>query len=251
MKTLAYRFGMSLLTATSVLLAVACDTPGKVLPDDSSKEGEEAVSQDVIETGEKVQKKGFSEPQLTASERAKILQTYPHLDPNRVVPTSLLEKTVLYYHHNLAKIDNKNYITVIDFSKHSSKTRFFIIDMKSGAVQSLHTSHGSGSDQANSGYATSFSNVSGSNASSLGFYYAAETYNGKWGRSMRLDGLSTTNSNARPRAVVVHGAEYVRESNVQAGRSWGCPALAMAHKDAVITKLMNGSVMYAGLSGQR
>jgi hypothetical protein len=47
--------------------------------------------------------------------------------------------------------------------------------------------------------------------SSLGVYKTAETYNGKHGLSLRLDGLSPTNSKARERAVVVHGADYVED----------------------------------------
>jgi hypothetical protein len=108
--------------------------------------------------------------------------------------------------------------------------------------------HGSGSDKANDGYAEKFSNVSGSNASSLGFYMTAETYNGKHGLSLRLDGLSSTNSNVRARAVVIHGASYVSDSDIKAGRSWGCPAVSMASKDKVIKMLKGGSIIYAGLS---
>lgn len=245
------RLGTFALLTTTIVLSLACDRKNTPLPDDPTVEGEEVVSQDVLDAGLKTQAKAFREPQYNSAQRAEALSHYQHLDKNKLVPTVLLEKTILYYHYNLSKVDNKKYIVVIDFSKHSSKTRFFVVNVETGAVQALHTAHGSGSDSANSGYATKFSNASGSNASSLGYYYTAEVYSGKWGRSMRLDGLSTTNSNVRARAVVVHGADYVWESNRQAGRSWGCPALNLNIKDAVITKIMNGAVMYAGLSGQR
>ncbi|MCP5916770.1 murein L,D-transpeptidase catalytic domain family protein, partial [Klebsiella pneumoniae] len=75
--------------------------------------------------------------------------------------------------------------------------RFFIVDMNSGSVWPLHVAHGKGSDSNHDGYAEKFSNTSGSNASSLGYYITAETYNGSNGYSLRLDGMSSTNSNAR------------------------------------------------------
>lgn len=66
--------------------------------------------------------------------------------------------------------------------------------------------------------------------SSLGVYRTAETYQGKHGYSLRLDGLSPgQNSNARKRAIVVHGADYASPRHLRKydklGRSWGCPAL--------------------------
>ena len=180
--------------------------------------------------------------------RESVLGKYKHLDPNHKISAELLEAAVLYYDANLANITNQDYLAIIDFSKKSSVGRFFIIAMKSGDVWSIHTAHGSGSDNDNDGYAEKFSNVSGSNASSLGFYRTAETYEGSHGNSMRLDGLSLTNSNARERAIVLHGASYVQEASVIQGRSWGCPAVADHLKDQVIDKLKGGSIIYAGLS---
>ena len=44
----------------------------------------------------------------------------------------------------------------------------------------------------------------------LGFMRTAETYNGDNGYSMRLDGMENGfNNNARPRAIVMHGSDYV------------------------------------------
>ena len=90
--------------------------------------------------------------------------------------------------------------------------------------------------------------LAGSNASSLGYYMTAETYTGSHGYSLRLDGLSSTNSKVRSRAIVVHGADYVEEAAVIQGRSWGCPAVAMANRTTVINMIKGGSIIYAGLS---
>jgi hypothetical protein len=174
-----------------------------------------------------------------------LLNKYSHLDPYHLVPTDLLKEAVIYFDQHLSMIKNKNYLSVIDFSKSSTQQRFFIIDMKTGAVQRTTVAHGKGSDLDNDGIAEKFSNLAGSNESSLGFYLTAETYYGSHGLSLRLDGLSTTNSNARARAIVIHGATYVLNQEVRQGRSWGCPAIPMDLRDQIITMLKDGSLIYA------
>ncbi len=170
---------------------------------------------------------------------------YAHLDPKRLVPRHLLERAVNYFDANQSKLNNKNFITVIDFSKHSGQRRFFLVNMKSGDVEALHTSHGKNSDPDHNGYADEFSNVSGSNMSSLGFYVTGGTYQGGNGYSLYLDGLSSTNSNARARAIVIHGADYVSPSFSKQGRSFGCPALDMALHRRVIDQIKGKSLIYA------
>lgn len=168
---------------------------------------------------------------------------YSHLDPENLVPQKLLDKAVAYFEQNKSKIKRKDLIGVIDFAQKSTKERFYIIDLESGHVETYLTAHGKGSDPDHDGYATVFSNQSGSQASSLGFYLTAETYQGSNGYSLRLDGLSSTNSNARRRAVVIHGAEYVNPGSV--GRSWGCPALDMRYYVEIINKIKGGMLIYA------
>jgi L,D-transpeptidase catalytic domain len=190
----------------------------------------------------------FEKPALTAEEQAAVLDRYSDIDADGVVPRDLLERALVYYDFNLGLLENAHYLTVIDFSQHSSKRRMYIVDMESGAPERHVVAHGSGSDPENDGIPSHFSNVPNSNASSLGFYLTAETYYGKHGLSLRLDGLSETNSKVRPRAVVVHGASYVVDGKSKQGRSWGCPAVPTSEKDAVIAKIKEGSLMYAELS---
>jgi len=173
-----------------------------------------------------------------------IEEKYAHIDQEKVVPAALLSKTLAYYDANLSKIKNKNYIIVIDFKQHNSKKRFYLINMQSGDVEQYLTAHGKNSDTDYDGYATKFSNTDGSLMSSLGFYLTAETYYGDNGYSLRLDGLSTTNSNARARAIVIHGASYVREASL-IGRSYGCPALEERYAADVIDTIKGGSLIYA------
>ena len=56
----------------------------------------------------------------------------------------------------------------------------------------------------------------------LGVYRTAETYQGKHGYSLRLDGLSPgKNSNARKRAIVVHGRTTPAPGICRSLTSWG------------------------------
>ncbi len=175
----------------------------------------------------------------------KILQMYDHLDPQHIVPSGALAEAVIYFDKNKERIPNKTFMSVIDFTQSSQESRFFIINMTSGAVWNIHVAHGKGSDPDFDGHATSFSNQSGSNKSSIGYYLTAETYYGEHGLSLRMDGLSASNSNARQRAIVIHGASYVQEAKQIQGRSWGCPAVALNLRDRVISLLKGGSLIYA------
>lgn len=186
--------------------------------------------------------------EVTAEDVLKAKTDYSYVDPNRVIPAKLREAALAYFDVNKKNFANQKYITVVDFSAHSSRARFFIVDMATGKVQALHVSHGKNSDTNNDGYAERFSNKSGSEASSVGFYRVSEPYNGSHGYSVRLDGLSSTNSNVRARAVVIHPADYVSEKKSKAGRSWGCLALDPLYSSKVISLLKNGSMLYANTS---
>lgn len=171
---------------------------------------------------------------------------YSHLDQTRLIQQVALSEAVNYYDYNLENIRNKRYITLIDFSMHASKRRMFVVDVISGQVKAMLTSVGRGSDPDNDGYADadSFSNLPNSHKSSLGFYNTADTYIGKHGKSLRLHGLSETNSLAYERAIVIHSASYVNEAQSRAGRSHGCPAVDPINLDWLIDNTKNGSLLY-------
>lgn len=190
----------------------------------------------------------FRTPELTDDERAEILHRYTNVDPSGVVPSSLLERALVFYDANLDLLENPRFVTVLDFSQHSSERRLYVVDTESGSVERHVVAHGSGSDTNDDGRAEAFSNVENSHQSSLGYYLTGETYHGKWGLSLRLDGLSPSNANARARAVVMHGASYVADGRTKQGRSWGCPAIPMADRDQVIGELKEGSLLFADLA---
>jgi hypothetical protein len=142
---------------------------------------------------------------------------------------------------------NENIVTIIDFSKPSTEKRLFILDLKKQELL-YHTfvAHGK-----NTGVnmATKFSNNKGSNQSSLGLYRTGESYQGKHGYSLRLDGLEQGfNDNARSRAVVMHSASYVSEAFIKRhgrlGRSWGCPAVPVEFSKEIIDLIKGGSCLY-------
>jgi hypothetical protein len=144
------------------------------------------------------------------------------------------------------KLEN-NILTIVDFSLSSNQKRLWVIDMESNEVL-YHTlvAHGRNSGEE---FATSFSNKPESYKSSLGFYLTAEIYTGKHGSSLKLDGIEKgVNDNARERAIVIHGADYVNESfvknNGRLGRSLGCPALPVNVSNKIITKIKNKSLLF-------
>ena len=169
---------------------------------------------------------------------------YSHLDPDHLIPTKILQTAVNYYDEHLANIPNKRFLGLIDFKQHNSRERFYIVDMESGRVEKYLVAHGKNSDSNFDGYATKFSNVNDSKMSSLGFYLTAETYSGAHGYSLRLDGLSTTNSNARVRDIVMHAADYVTPGK-KIGRSFGCPAVETRYHQQIIDQIKEGSLLYA------
>ena len=157
--------------------------------------------------------------------------------------------------HVLKQTSNHPRAAVLDFSAHSTTPRFHLIDRASGqGLQSLRVSHGQGSEgKRDDGYAEVFSNVPGSNASSLGLYRTAEIYRSDVypGLAMRLDGLSPTNANARSRFIVVHEARYMDPGTWKGkkmgrpGRSDDCFVFSKDDRDAVISNLQGGALIYA------
>ena len=143
----------------------------------------------------------------------------------------------------------RDVIGIADFSKPSSEPRFFVVDMASGNVESHLVCHGRGSDPAHSGYLERFSNDFGSYASSNGAYTTGDYYQGKYGLSLRVDGLDWSNSNADARAIVIHNAWYAEpemlQQHGQLGRSEGCFAMPKASQYQVMRKLAGGRMIYA------
>ena len=139
-------------------------------------------------------------------------------------------------------------LTVIDYSLPSAERRLWVLDLATGeTLRRELVAHGQGSG---GNVATVFSNAPDSHQSSLGLFVTADTYVGRNGYSLRLDGLDAGfNDRARERAIVIHGAPYVSEDVVKAqgrlGRSWGCPALGEDVARDVIDSIKGGNLVFA------
>lgn len=215
------------------------------------KVSEKKVEPKVTNPKEVTESQPVTEPSKTVAIEATEGQTqdvmarFAHLDPKHQIAREPLKKAILFYATNQHKIANSRYMGVIDFSKNSSQPRFCVIDMRSGDTQCMKTAHGYGSEAGN-GWAGRFSNVHSSGASSLGYYMTKQTYTGKHGTSLNLDGLSSTNSNALARRVVIHSAGYVNDRpGARTGYSAGCPALSYTHASSTIQKMKGGALIYA------
>lgn len=144
------------------------------------------------------------------------------------------------------RISRQNYLTICDLGQSSLKKRLYIIDIVNNKLLvNTYVAHGK-----NSGleYANQFSNKPESLETSLGFYITANTYDGKHGLSLRLNGVDPGfNDKAMERTIVIHGANYVDASRVNIGymgRSWGCPAVPQKESANIITTIKNGTCLF-------
>ena len=150
---------------------------------------------------------------------------------------------------DMHRIAARDFIGIADFSLASSQPRFHVVDLRNGQVDSYRVAHGQGSDPDHSGYLERFSNDFGSHATSSGTYTTGDYYNGKYGLSMKTNGLDWSNSNAEPRAIVIHNAWYAEPETLaqhgKLGRSQGCFAFARADQWPVMQKLAGGRMIFA------
>jgi hypothetical protein len=148
-----------------------------------------------------------------------------------------------------ARAAHTDIVGVADFAQPSRVPRLHLVDLSGGRVDSLLVAHGRGSDPEHTGWLHSFSNQPGSAATSQGDYITGDYYAGHHGRSMRLQGLDSSNNNAEERAIVVHAAWYVgpdvvREHGVL-GRSEGCFAVSQSDLPKVLDRLGPGRLLVA------
>src|SRR5688572_1079603 len=166
----------------------------------------------------------------------------------------VFDKAIIGYLNlkNAGLLSEKQLLSVVDFDKPSTEKRFWLIDLKSRKVlENTYVSHGKNSGENMAKY---FSNTDDSNMSSLGFYVTGETYMGRHGLSLKLDGMDDPyNTNAQLRDIVMHGADYVSEDFIRQqgrlGRSEGCPALPMGLHQEVINRVEGRTVLYLHATG--
>ncbi len=193
-----------------------------------------------------------SAPSEFISENADPIQLYEAISRDLVTPMPSYEafSLALKGFQSLKKQQagiQKDVLTIIDFSKSSNEKRLWIIDLQTQKILiNDWVAHGKNSGNK---FASVFSNTPNSNTSSLGFYITGKTYSGKHGLSLFLNGMDEGyNDNARKRAIVLHGADYVSAEFIKKygrlGRSFGCPSVSMAIYKQVIDTIRDGSCLF-------
>lgn len=132
---------------------------------------------------------------------------------------------------------NTHYAFLVDMKLPSGSNRFSVYDLKKDSVlKSGLVTHGYGSND----HSISFSNVPGSNCTSLGKYKIGKPYKGRFGLAYKLYGLDSSNSNAINRHVVLHSHACVPNSEVAPltiCMSQGCPTVAPVFLTTLTTYL--------------
>lgn len=207
----------------------------------SGKKSGDAVKKRNDEISMAVKTQAFETYLLQVYEQAKLDKTNLNL--------SVFRKAMVGYYNIQRKPSTaiKPLVTIIDFSRSSRQKRLWVVDLKTNKLlYYTYVAHGRGTGDE---FARTFSNQPNSFKSSLGFYLTAQTYQGKHGLSLKLNGLDKNyNTNAFSRAVVIHGADYVSESFIKQygrlGRSLGCPALPIKETQAIISTIKNNTCLY-------
>lgn len=140
-------------------------------------------------------------------------------------------------------------VGLVDFGLPSTAPRLFVVDMLDGTIKSHLVAHGRGSDPEHDGWLKYFSNQQGSEATSRGAYLTMDWYKGKYGSSMRLEGLDRDNDMAMDRAIVLHEAWYAAPDMIEKwgklGRSEGCFAVSPGLNKEMLYHLGGGRLIYA------
>ena len=146
------------------------------------------------------------------------------------------------------KLQNRDIVSIADYSQSSNKKRFYVIDLKNRKLLfNTYVAHGRNTGDE---FASSFSNVVGSYKSSLGFYVTEHSIIGSHtGFSLMIDGVEKGfNDNAVKREIIIHAADYATESFIKKygrlGRSFGCPVLPPDVNKQIIETIEGGSCLF-------
>jgi len=139
-------------------------------------------------------------------------------------------------------------LAVIDYSRPSDQSRLWVFDLQKRKLMfEERVAHGRGSGEVTP---VSFSNAPDSHQSSLGLFRTGDTYMGRNGYSLKLQGLEPgINDRAAERAIVMHGADYVSDLFIRTagrlGRSFGCPAVRRDIAKPLIDALKNDQYLFS------
>lgn len=244
-KKSAFLAPLALVSALGIgpLVVGASDAAGSGAAVTPAKSAQTAVAPTTASTALDERKAARVVPAAAAAPQPAPL-TAPGLDPNVVAMAQ--DAAVRAQARGLAK--SPRTLTVIDYSLPSTEKRLWVFDLESRELL-FHelVAHGVNTGE---NMAQRFSNTMNSRQTSLGLFVTANTYVGKNGYSLRMNGLDRGfNDRALDRAIVIHGAPYVSEafarSQGRLGRSWGCPALAPEVNRPLIDTIKGGGLVFA------
>lgn len=145
-------------------------------------------------------------------------------------------------------MDQQQLLTIVDYSKPSTERRLYVFDLKQNNVLFReYVAHGKNSG---GNVPTSFSNSPSSLKSSIGVFVTQQTYIGKHGYSLRVNGLERgINDMAASRAIVMHAASYVGADVAskygRLGKTWGCFGVSPRAAGPIINTIKGGTVLFA------
>ena len=162
------------------------------------------------------------------------------------------------------KIDNQRYITINDLNVRMSKSRFYVIDMVTGKVNTYFSAHGYGGKKGVAesdmmAEADGLSNIDGSNATPRGFFITGSRREGssdpkqRWKFSMKLHGVQQgVNDKSFSRAIVMHSFPNMPSESASSddpyvngplrsegpfSLSQGCPMLSPKYASEIVNKI--------------
>ena len=147
-----------------------------------------------------------------------------------------------YYEKNKKREGFNSYIVIADYSKRSSQKRMLVINTRNGSIEKYRVAHGKGSDWDHNTRVNRLSSRSRSRSTPPGFHKMKGAYYGRNGLSVRMYGLERRNKTSLRRAIVMHGARYMRWR--KPGRSWGCLAVNPRYIRSLSQRLKSGALVY-------
>lgn len=162
-------------------------------------------------------------------------------------PPPALDLLFHFFDYNRGRINNRSWAVIVDYSQPSLNRRLLLLDLRAGNIETHHVAHGISSGVLE---ARHFSNMPNSRQSSVGFFYALGDFiSSKYGSSLKLYGIDSSNNRARDREMSLFGADYVSDEFIQRngrlGWSRGDLVVSTAISGRLVDLLKEGSVILA------
>ncbi|MFI5156413.1 MAG: murein L,D-transpeptidase catalytic domain-containing protein [Chitinophagales bacterium] len=182
----------------------------------------------------KVSSKGKSGKNITIKDGSN-LTSVDRVITEELLTSMLRARIIDATKYSISNGFSSDYCFLVDLGIASGKNRFFVYDMKKDAVIfSGLVAHGS----CNTHYLDNarFSNKPNSGCTSIGKYKVGAAYKGEFGKSYRLYGLDSTNSNAYKRDIVLHSFGPIPDQEIYPkllNNSFGCPMVSRSFLERV------------------